>query len=952
MAESARKPEPDEHDITPPFLKGLDGGSESDSRRASLTDVSKKESNPETPTTGSVAEREAKGSNVVQGPWKNNVTDVASAIKPGGMVASLKKRSPMLAILMVLVTLGTGIGLFGGSALLPMSIVSNLVQKFNTQETSMTIRTNKLIASKMSGDVTTGTCNIIKIACRYTRPSNRFLTQLEGNGIKAIDKNGEAISKSGIFPNTRPVAYEYTNSEGKTISVEAKDLYKTLVNDAEFRDAFHSASKTRFMSLTDYVFNTVKTRFGFSTSDKLKSATDEKSLASEVEDVATVDDNGAKAAAKAGGAEAEAAGEKALEDTADKEVQQLANDGKGNALGLVAGTICLGTDAPGLIVKANRAYEMAKLIKYSVVFLSAFGAIKAGDATPAEVGAIGGMLTTVVNGKSAMDSFGMRYVMDGDTKPQNNNYQKFSPGASIISKLGGFAAISNSRAKISTCNVATNPVTGAAIDEALATSAVGTLGTTALAALANVAIGTVLGHLAEVILPSAIKLVVSNLPMTSILNSVFGDLTKDLSGEPVGDALVSGASHVMGQTANAGGNMPLTPSQAVAYDDTTKQVQIAYAQEDRATKSPLDASSPNTFLGSIIQKLIPYYTDSSSTAGSVSSTFATIGKMVMGSFGLALQPLAVSAASDDSSQYKLCDDPEIKNNDIAAGPFCNIIYGIPTQYLDKDPVTIVKDLMSPDPTDPANGGNGKYPGNVDVNTGDPVPGSELAKWIELCTDGTTDQANNCKIKDGRTADFALYTIDHRIQKSMDDDETTTTTTTPDTTTTPSSGDAQQLAKEILANNKISYISAADTTAHVSPKEDIEDAAAGKVGSAGVMTSTEVLRLIATVGQTHSVSISAIQSGGQGHCGGQSKSSCPNDPHYTGDAVDFDILDGTPLKGRDKGSLEIIKIAEGIWPTGSAFGQKQCGSTPTLPSGWTTFDDTCNHIHLDVPAGTP
>jgi hypothetical protein len=131
----------------------------------------------------------------------------------------------------------------------------------------------------------------------------------------------------------------------------------------------------------------------------------------------------------------------------------------------------------------------------------------------------------------------------------------------------------------------------------------------------------------------------------------------------------------------------------------------------------------------------------------------------MGSFSIALQPLTANAA-DNQSQYQICNDPAIKDNNIAAGPFCNIIYGIPTQYLNKDPVTVVNDLIAS--------------GDINPETGDVIDrssfkgGPTLSSWMALCTDGTTDQANNCKIDNQTEADYALYTIDHRIQKSMDD----------------------------------------------------------------------------------------------------------------------------------------------------------------------------------------
>jgi hypothetical protein len=160
-----------------------------------------------------------------------------------------------------------------------------------------------------------------------------------------------------------------------------------------------------------------------------------------------------------------------------------------------------------------------------------------------------------------------------------------------------------------------------------------------------------------------------------------------------------------------------------------------------------------------------------------------------------------------------------------------------------------------------------------------------------------------------------------------------------------SGNAQELARQILQSPNI------DLSGRL-VKEDIQAAADGKPGSAGVMTSSAILKLILEVGQTHKVTVSAIQSGGTGHCDNKPKPACPNDPHYTGDAVDFSTLDGKALTGRDSGSIIIIQVAFKDLPSGSGIGQKNCGPTPSLPPGWITFDDSCNHLHVQAPKGTP
>jgi hypothetical protein len=166
-----------------------------------------------------------------------------------------------------------------------------------------------------------------------------------------------------------------------------------------------------------------------------------------------------------------------------------------------------------------------------------------------------------------------------------------------------------------------------------------------------------------------------------------------------------------------------------------------------------------------------------------------------------------------------------------------------------------------------------------------------------------------------------------------------------TGSSPVSGDPEQLAQTILSNNNIDL-----TCLSSSVQQDVQDAAKGLPGTAGAMTSAGILQIIATVGQSHKVCVTAIQSDGQGHCNGEPESVCPDDPHYTGHAVDFGSLDGTAITGRNAPALTIMQLAESVVSTG-AFGQSECGTTPTLPSGWTDFDDTCNHLHVQDIAPT-
>jgi hypothetical protein len=156
-------------------------------------------------------------------------------------------------------------------------------------------------------------------------------------------------------------------------------------------------------------------------------------------------------------------------------------------------------------------------------------------------------------------------------------------------------------------------------------------------------------------------------------------------------------------------------------------------------------------------------------------------------------------------------------------------------------------------------------------------------------------------------------------------------------TKPSSSSRSTLAQQLLSNSRVDKSGRCVSA-------DLQDAAANKVSTGGTYLSARLLNLLVNLGQSHSFTISAIESCGTGHASGSR--------HYTGDAVDISRVDGHVLQGRDTYSRLAISIIAPLMPSGSRFGQKQCGTTPPLPAGITTFNDTCNHLHSDVPRGTP
>jgi lysophospholipase L1-like esterase len=149
------------------------------------------------------------------------------------------------------------------------------------------------------------------------------------------------------------------------------------------------------------------------------------------------------------------------------------------------------------------------------------------------------------------------------------------------------------------------------------------------------------------------------------------------------------------------------------------------------------------------------------------------------------------------------------------------------------------------------------------------------------------------------------------------------------------GDAQDLAKAILANPKI-------VTDGRLVFFDLHQQANGDIPSNGVALKSSLLSALSYIGQSIEVHVSALESGGTGHHDGSA--------HYDGRGVDINIINGAHTTGRDANALAVLKLILPVLPKGSRVGQTGCGPEPDppMPDGIMPIPDTCNHLHIQVP----
>ena len=755
----------------------------------------------------STQEREESVDKPKAADWVDNTSGKQQdQTKPNGRFSFVKKKGPLTAIILTLVGGGFGIGGLLSPSLLLVNLKETMVNKFNVQLTSMDVRTKKITISKMAS----GLCNsAIKIGCKYSSMSEKQIKRLEDAGVKiSYDEETNALGR-----------HKVTGIDYKDNPISAEDLAKKLDTDPEFRLAVKKSYNPLFAGFYDKVWN--KALFyvdkkgihlgGKDTTDAEKLAEIQKTT-KEAVDIkesgleATVSDENKKPVVDDADIDSNSKTlvsniEKGVDDvsgTATKSATELANvaggitDGAIDTAAKAATTAAKETAQKALsafsltswIDNACTAYgtiravgyaaktaRAVQLVSYAMLFLKVADMIKSGANPSAEdVEYLGTVLTTaavsttIVNGikqttnKTATDSFGYKYAAYGEIGTMSASATQFLTGAGLVGSLTSVTSYINSVLGSNpekTCRITQNvffQIGSAAVNIALA---VFTGGTSAAAIftvenLVNVAGGV------------ALMIGLSMLPalLQDILAGVLVD--KTTVGEAAGDAITSGSSSMMGTLAKTGGNSPLSVDQAVAYSNLSTQVAQEYAEEDRIAYSPLDATNSNTFMGSLVSKILPYFTNVSSFSSALSSlsSFTTDSITSVNS---------TSTKAATAEEYSLCQDSDYEDIGVAADPYCNIAYGIPTEDLNIDPTEVMTKLI--------NAGQIDGDGNVVGQDFKDFQTNCIYRTEPIGYTGSDFQANDgkqCMIGvDGGNPNakyYYLYTIDTRIDDGMSGDD--------------------------------------------------------------------------------------------------------------------------------------------------------------------------------------
>ena len=282
-------------------------------------------------------------------------------------------------------------------------------------------------------------------------------------------------------------------------------------------------------------------------------------------------------------------------------------------------------------------------------------------------------------GKNAMNSAGMGALFNGDSvsatdvSVESVNTEKVLSNVAndsndtIMKVFGSVVGNANAMLKAyETCNYLQG---GLAIANAVITvlSVIPIIGQ-GIAAISLTARGVITAAIKAVIVAAAP--IIAQKVIEYAGNILIKDIATDWLGEDLGNAMVSGGNSLLSANHQTGGGSPGSTAKVGAFKHSQSSVIAEEAEYQRSVRSPFDASSQYTMLGSMVYSLIPM----ANSAG-VGSTLKNVSSIVSNSLS-SLSPTASAIAEtkmvDDLAQPGDCPTLEVVG--VQGDIYCNPIY--------------------------------------------------------------------------------------------------------------------------------------------------------------------------------------------------------------------------------------------------------------------------------------
>jgi len=608
-----------------------------------------------------------------------------------GKKSKFRRFGPLGALLAIM--LGGGGLMMGAQSLMPFSIVNNLMDNFNSQRTVMNRRSNVFMRKQMNPNRPRFVRAPIFGPERF-RVTPRMEGRLARQGIGTVkDARGNTVGlmfrKNGanhmVTMDGRSLGGDIALPDGFSLgdSSELMSL-ETAMRDPAFSDPALKGSRTwrgHVSGWFDRTFGKLASRLGIERNHYRHQADDSEQQARLNEarkqrgEMGDIDERGVSQ--EDPDDPDSTPGETRNQDnirglTPREKANRIINKAKGvtSSAATFTSYACLFAQATGVIAIAVGAINMVRTLAYATGILESIQKTQAGEGNASPMSEyMNNLIIPGDTGRSAMQSAGMAALFGGPSIDSNNE----SVGHfNIEGMIGGILpVIGATMATFMVCaaqQVAAGLITLGLQIAGIFTGGLGTLAINFKKAIRATAItGLLAVALTQLTEPIAMMIA------RNVLEAEFG--------EDIGNAIMSGAHMYMGKNHQVGGASLGDMQTVVAFHRETQVILAEEAEFERRNRSPLDVTSPHTFLGSIMHSVIPIAATIRSPISAISAASNTVNRSV-----LAVMP-TVSAVSDEARFVSSLntDCPFLYSVGAVGDAFCNPYFVSDLNTINMDP---------------------------------------------------------------------------------------------------------------------------------------------------------------------------------------------------------------------------------------------------------------------------
>ena len=200
------------------------------------------------------------------------------------------------------------------------------------------------------------------------------------------------------------------------------------------------------------------------------------------------------------------------------------------------------------------------------------------------------------------------------------------------------------------------------------------------------------------------------------------DLISNMAGEDAAYAINSGFNLYSGKQMQMSSGLPATEGKLMAHWHEQQEVIAKEGALERSLKSPFDPTSKYTFIGSIVNTMMPVANTFSSPLTTVSKTMNTVGSALAG-----LMPTARAdgAIKFQTSLNKKC--PTLSSIGLVGDAYCNPYFVTDFSTMHEDPAEVFDKVAKEDNFNFDNVNDETHNGNPEIKQN-----SELGKWVVSC----------------------------------------------------------------------------------------------------------------------------------------------------------------------------------------------------------------------------